>query len=99
MCEFEVKEEDINPLHFLKIALEALTGLDQLGLNPATLQDSLEFALSGHDILASLSPDIYARELPALHPKSHMLIAQHAPRCTIKSWEALETSMTLNTDP
>jgi len=74
VCEFEVKEEDINPLHFLKIALEALTGLDQLGLNPATLQDGLELALSGHDILASLLPDICAQELPALHSKSHMSI-------------------------
>jgi len=98
VCEFEVKEEDINPLHFLKIALEALVGFDQLELNPATLQDGLELALSSHDILASPSPDNCGQALPALHSKSHMSIAQHAPRCTIKSWEALETSMTINTN-
>jgi len=80
------------------IALEALAGFDQLRSNSATLQDGLEFALSGHDILVSLSPDNCEQELPALHPKSRTSITQHAPRCTIKSWEALETSVTINTD-
>ena len=56
------------------IALEALAGFDQLRSNSATLQDGLEFALSGHDILASLLPDTCSQALPALHPKSHMSI-------------------------
>jgi hypothetical protein len=75
-------------------SIRSLAGFDQLELNLATLQDGLEFALSGHDILVSLSPDNCEQELPALHPKSHTSITQHAPRCTIKSWEALETSVT-----
>ena len=80
-------------------SIRSLAGFDQLRSNSATLRDGLDFALSGHDILASLSPDTCAQVLPALHPKSHMLIAQHAPRCTIKSLKALETSVTINTDP
>ena len=79
-------------------SIRSLAGFDQLELNPATLQDGLDFALSGHDILASLSPDNCSWELPTLHPKSHTSITQHAPQCTIKSLKALETSLTINTD-
>ena len=79
-------------------SIRSLAGFDQLRPSSATLQDGLDLALSGHDILASLSPDTYAQELPALHPKRRMPIARHAPRCTIKSLKALETSVTLNTD-
>ena len=81
-------KEGVNLLQFLDlqiIALEALAGFDQLELNPATLQDGLELALSDHDILVSLSPNNCGQELPALHPKSHTSITQHAPRCMIKS--------------
>jgi len=46
VCQFEVKEE-VTPLQFLIIALEALAGFDQLGLNPATLQDGLDFCPFG----------------------------------------------------
>ena len=95
---YGLKEEDNNPLQSSIIALEALAGFDQLRSDSATLQDGLDLALSGHDILASLSPDTCAQELPALQPKRRMPITQHAPQCTIKSLKALETSMTIDTD-
>ena len=85
-------------LYNFKQSIRSLAGFDQLRPSSATLQDGLDLALSGHDILVSLSPNNCEQELPALQPKSHMLITQHAPQCTIKSWEALETSMTINTD-
>jgi hypothetical protein len=78
-------------------SIRSLAGFDQLELNPATLQDGLDFALSGHDILASLSPDTCAQVLPALHPERHTSITRCAPQFTIKSLKALETSVTIDT--